>query len=249
MKKASRFSLRKKIVLLIIVMAVILSGTALTISGIVFSRNNDTRYRNKATELAATVQAVADAEKVDELRREVEEVYESTKNKVGSENMGTPEYEEYLARFAHIQEGEAYQFLYKQLRGIQVAAGHYRLLPFRAVYQVEKQDNGGVQCNGLEGRHIFKIEDCGTAGIGDITVPRVAYAFRCEESVVQSGAHIFLIVNTFLDESKVGITFGRCVGDDIICDSVGKAPGDDAGLLPESGKLLGGHPGRKSQDD
>ena len=36
MKKASRFSLRKKIVLLIIVMAVILSGTALTISGIVF---------------------------------------------------------------------------------------------------------------------------------------------------------------------------------------------------------------------
>ena len=82
MKKASRFSLRKKIVLLIIVMAVILSGTALTISGFVFSRNNDTRYRNKATELAATVQAVADAEKVDELRREVEEVYESTKNKV-----------------------------------------------------------------------------------------------------------------------------------------------------------------------
>ena len=37
MKKASRFSLRKKIVLLIIVMAVILSGTALTISGIVLT--------------------------------------------------------------------------------------------------------------------------------------------------------------------------------------------------------------------
>ncbi len=148
MKKASRFSLRKKIVLLIIVMAVILSGTALTISGFVFSRNNDTRYRNKATELAATVQAVADAEKVDELRREVEEVYESTKNKVGSENMGTPEYEEYLARFAHIQESEAYQFLYKQLRGIQDAnevESIYILyvdVPTRAtVYMVDVSDD------------------------------------------------------------------------------------------------------------
>ena len=44
---------------------------------------------------------------MDELRREVEEVYEATKNKVGSENMGTPEYEEYLARFSHIQESES----------------------------------------------------------------------------------------------------------------------------------------------
>ena len=121
MKKSVRFSLRKKAVLMIIVMAVILSGSGIAVSGYVFSRNNDERYRAKASELAATVRAVADTGSVCELQREVAAIYDATENKVGSEHMGTPEYEEYMTRFSHIEQGEAFKHLYGQLRGIQDA--------------------------------------------------------------------------------------------------------------------------------
>ena len=55
MKNNLRFSLRKKTVLIIILMAILLSGAAILTCGLVFSRASDENYRLQASELAATI--------------------------------------------------------------------------------------------------------------------------------------------------------------------------------------------------
>ena len=114
-----RFSLRRKIALIIIVMAVLLSGVALFVSQRTFSQTNDERYRAQATNLARTISAVVDGDLVEALHQEVAAIYDSTEEKVGSEDMGTPEYDAYIANFADVEHSGSYQALYGVLRGIQ----------------------------------------------------------------------------------------------------------------------------------
>ena len=116
-----RFSLRKKTVVIIVLMAFILSGVALLVSQQTFSRNNDQRYRDNATDLAGTISAVIDGDKVAALRKEVAAIYDSVPVRVGSDQMETPEYENYIEAFAAIPESENFKALYKTLRGIQDA--------------------------------------------------------------------------------------------------------------------------------
>ena len=116
-----RFSLRKKTVVIIVLMAFILSGVALLVSQQTFSRNNDQRYRDNATDLAGTISAVIDGDRVAALRKEVAAIYDSVPVRVGSDQMETPEYENYIEAFAKIPESENFKALYKTLRGIQDA--------------------------------------------------------------------------------------------------------------------------------
>ena len=97
-----RFSLRKKTVVIIVLMAFILSGVALLVSQQTFSRNNDERFRSQATDLADTISAVVDAGEVSALRKSVAAIYDGTENKIGSESMGTAEYDAYIRTFAGI---------------------------------------------------------------------------------------------------------------------------------------------------
>ena len=115
----NKFPLRTKSVLLILLMALILSISALYVSMRTFSRNNDERFRTQATELATTVSAVVDAKKVTALRDKVSAVYDALPDKIGSDMMGTPEYDAYIENFSEIEESEEYKNLYSVLRGIQ----------------------------------------------------------------------------------------------------------------------------------
>ena len=116
-------------------------------------------------------------------------------------------------------------------------------------YKIEKQDYGRIQCNGSVCRDIFKIEDCGAPGIGDVAVRRISDAFGCEEVIVQGSSHIFLIVSTFLNQCKIGITFGICIGDQVVGDAVGKGSGSDAGTTAERREVLRMQPGGQRQEN
>ncbi len=116
-----KFPLRAKSVLLILLITLVLSGSVLFVSQRNFSHNNDERFRTQATELATTVSAVVDAKKVSALRERVSAVYDAIpdSDRVGSDGMGTPEYDAYLEKFAGIEESEEFKDLYAVLRGIQ----------------------------------------------------------------------------------------------------------------------------------
>ena len=121
MKNNLRFSLRKKTVLIIILMAILLSGAAILTCGLVFSRASDENYRLQASELAATIASVVDPDQVADLREQVSSVYDATEEKVGSEEMDSPQYNDYLQRFASVTESDSYREVYQVLRGIQDA--------------------------------------------------------------------------------------------------------------------------------
>ena len=57
-KKKTRFSLGKKAVLLIILLALLLNIVAVAVCAVSFNRATDRNYRKAATELAATISTV-----------------------------------------------------------------------------------------------------------------------------------------------------------------------------------------------
>ena len=115
----TKFPLRRKSVLIIAIMAIVLGTVAVVVSAYSFSRNNENKFKKEATELAATVSTVVDPATVAELRNAVDTIYDSIEDKVGSEYMGTARYNEYIAKFSHIEETPAFQSLHAQLREIQ----------------------------------------------------------------------------------------------------------------------------------
>ena len=146
--KKLKFSLRRKTLLMIVSMAVILSGAVEVGCAYAFSKSIDDSYRSQATDLAATVSSVVDPEEVADLRQKVAAVYDDTEEKVGSEEMGSPEYVDYLQSFAHITVSASYRSLLEILEGIQ-EANHvesvyilYVDVPTRAtVYLVDASDD------------------------------------------------------------------------------------------------------------
>ncbi|MCR5676279.1 MAG: PP2C family protein-serine/threonine phosphatase [Lachnospiraceae bacterium] len=112
--KKMRFSLGKKTVFIIVLMAVLLCATAVLISRYVFSRTNDETFRKDAVNLATTVSVVIDSERAYHLQQKVKTIYDTIDTKVGSEYTGTPEHDAYLANFSEILEDE--DFLYLKAR-------------------------------------------------------------------------------------------------------------------------------------
>lgn len=114
-----KLSLRKKTVILIITIAAILSIVATLISGFAIRQIVDTTYRNRASDLSHTVAAVLDAERAQALKNAIMEIFSAAPNRVTSDAWGSPEFDAYIALYAHLEQSEDFQFLQKQLRSIQ----------------------------------------------------------------------------------------------------------------------------------
>lgn len=114
-----RFTLGKKIVLLLIVFAIVLSGVAIAISYGVIDTMNEQHYMAKANELAATVARTIDAPKAQKLADAAQSVYDATDEKVLSDEWGSPEFNAYVGRFADIAETPEYRELLAHLHGLQ----------------------------------------------------------------------------------------------------------------------------------
>ena len=114
-----KLSLGKKIIILLIMFAVLLISVSIVVSNIAFRDMNDDQFRERADELAATTAQVVDKGLVRELRDAVLNIYNSVDNKVGSEEWGSPEFDEYVEKYSSIEETDAFQTLMQTLRNIQ----------------------------------------------------------------------------------------------------------------------------------
>ena len=114
-----KFSLGKKITVMLVALAVVLSGVAIAASYHVINSMNNSAYMDKADDIAATVALAIDAENAAKLKDDTLAVYNAAQNKVFSENRESPEYEAYVAQFDHLRNTPEYQVLYNQLNRFQ----------------------------------------------------------------------------------------------------------------------------------
>ena len=114
-----KISLGKKITLLLVIFALALSGVALAVGYVVVDNMNSQHCMNKANEISATLARIVDAQGAEKLKEGMLKIYYSTPNKVGSEDWGSPEFEEYSNRFSALAKTPEYQTLIEQLQNLQ----------------------------------------------------------------------------------------------------------------------------------
>ena len=114
-----KLNIKKKIIILIVIFATILSGVALFASSRTITKMVDESYQNRTNEIAATVARVIDADAAEKLTKELMSIYYSIDDKVGSEEWGTPEFDAYVAKYEHLRDTEEFKLLLKQLRSLQ----------------------------------------------------------------------------------------------------------------------------------
>lgn len=114
-----KLNIKKKIIILIVVFATILSGVALFVSSRTITKMVDESYQNRTDEIAATVARVIDADAAEKLTKELMSVYYSIDEKVGSEEWGTPEFDAYIAKYEHLRDTDEFKLLLNQLRSLQ----------------------------------------------------------------------------------------------------------------------------------
>ena len=114
-----KHSLRKKTVILIVTIAVVIGLTGILVSSRFIGRLIDSSYEDKARDIARTMAAVIDTEQAKTLNDAVQAIYRDTEEVVYSDDWGSPEFDAYIARYAALEESEAFQSLLAQLRKIQ----------------------------------------------------------------------------------------------------------------------------------
>ncbi len=119
MARKPRFSLRRKLTILIvsIIAAIILAAAFLSYRNI--TSMNEAMYIARAEELSATAAAIVDPQQVKTVRDQVMAIYDETDDKVSSDEWGSPEFDAYLKNYESVAETEEYKTIQEQLRVIQ----------------------------------------------------------------------------------------------------------------------------------
>jgi sigma-B regulation protein RsbU (phosphoserine phosphatase) len=121
MKKVKKASLGFKTVLGICIMVISLSLVVGIITMVVFDNAIDAEYEKNVTNLAETVGISIDIDKAITLKEDVLEIFKSVPNKVGTENSGTAEYDEYIKNYDEIHEDANFKELQHELNTIREA--------------------------------------------------------------------------------------------------------------------------------
>lgn len=114
-----RLSLGKKIVLLLIAFAIVLSGTGIFVSLHVFGRMNNEHFMARANEIAAVTARSISPEAASEFHNAVVDIYSSTDDHVLSDEWGSPEFEAYVSHYAKLADTPAYREILSSLRSSQ----------------------------------------------------------------------------------------------------------------------------------
>ena len=116
-----KFSLSKKAILLIVVIAVVIS----LLSAVIYNRGiHDvikSQYESRSIDIARLVAVSIDSDKLLNVQKAVRDIYDHAENRVMSDQWGTPEFEAYVAQFFPIEEMGDYQALRADLRQMQDA--------------------------------------------------------------------------------------------------------------------------------
>ena len=111
-----RFPLKRKTMVLIVLIAVILSGTSLFFSSHIITDIIDTHYRKVATDLAGTVSVAVDSGYADSLRRAISNIYETIPAEERIVDEEDPRFEAYLQNYSHLTESMGYKSLLNSLQ-------------------------------------------------------------------------------------------------------------------------------------
>ena len=124
--RKTRFSLKKKLVILIVSIIVAISVLAGLFSYKGLSDISRTMYTSRSQELSATAAAMVDPQRVKNIRDQVMEIYYASEDRVSTEEWGTPAFDAYLRKFEAIEASEDFQTIQHQMRIV--------------------QDNNGLEC-------------------------------------------------------------------------------------------------------
>ncbi|HAJ98321.1 MAG TPA: hypothetical protein DCO72_11370 [Ruminococcus sp.] len=114
-----KLSLGRKIVLVIILIAVVLSGTCIFVSGMANRKTMDKEYMITADSMAWTSAVMLDGDSVQEITEKVMEIYRNSDIKLDNTQYEDPRFESYVEQYSHLMEDEDYIAVQEQLRKIQ----------------------------------------------------------------------------------------------------------------------------------
>ena len=115
-KKRYFFPIRVKTILLIVVFGLVLAEVAMVYFSISSSNQNKKTYLADATDLSETVAVSVDIDKFKHVKDEVAAIYDSYDTKLVRDDYdGTPEFEEYLAKFDAVRNLQDYKDLQQYL--------------------------------------------------------------------------------------------------------------------------------------
>ena len=132
-----KFSLKKKSILFVLVIAVVLSCVAVFVGYRVYSDTMDEHYETTSFDLAKTAAAMVDAEKVQEYARSILEIYRQAP---------MPEFEtareeaDYYAQYAPLQD-ESYREMFDILQGVKT---NNRDVQYLYLFTLDPESKSGV---------------------------------------------------------------------------------------------------------
>ena len=112
-------SLGKKIIMLVITVAVLLIVTCLCVSALVVRRMMYNEYIITADSMAGTVAAITDGDRLERITKKVMELYRSADNKMNNKQQDEPGFGEYAGQFLFLAEDPDYIAARDELRSIQ----------------------------------------------------------------------------------------------------------------------------------
>lgn len=113
------FSLKKKLIILMAsIIVAVMTLVGLT-SYLELTKINRDMYTSKSQQLSATAADTVDPVQVKHIRDAVMEIYQSTEDRVSTEEWGTPEFAAYLEKYQAVSETDDFKTLQHQLRIVQ----------------------------------------------------------------------------------------------------------------------------------
>ncbi len=119
MTKKPRFSLKKKLAILIVSIIAAISILAGLFSYKGISDISRSMYVSRSVQLSKTAAAMVDPSMVKTIRDRVMAIFNATEDRVSTEEWGSPEFDAYLQNYADVQEMDEYKTIQQQLRVIQ----------------------------------------------------------------------------------------------------------------------------------
>ena len=114
-----KLSLRSKAILTVVLITAAFTAATATVSNAFVKSIIDREYFKRANDLAYTVAVSIDAESAGNLCDMVMTVFRASEKKIGTDQAGTPDYEDYIAQFGSVTKSTEYTAILGALRRIQ----------------------------------------------------------------------------------------------------------------------------------
>ena len=114
-----KHSIRTKIGLLLLFMALILGFSLTLVSSLILRKAIDDLYKSKTSEVASVLAAVMDPGEVEALTDSVMEIYQNSEKKVTSQEWGSDDFNAYVEQFTPIYDTPEYAAVLEDMKNVQ----------------------------------------------------------------------------------------------------------------------------------